>query len=489
VLGFASVLLGKTLRSSTLKLAFIYVIVFSSAIFAVLGYVYWATVNFVSKNLDRSISVERALLINAYDSAARTGLATLINRRITDPFFDEWAYLLTDPSLNPIAGNLKNWPATLSGNEGWGKFSLLDWQSNSTKQPSFRASYQILTDGHHLLVGRRLDGLDHFGQKITIGLVWAAGLFLVLAAAAGISTSRRSVARIEAINATSREIIETGLQERIPVRGTGDEWDGLAENLNSMLDRIEDLVEANRQISNNVAHDLRTPLTRMRGRLERAYNRGLEPSQYDALIGEILTELDEILRIFSSLLRITQIETRHRTAGFRNLDLAEIAREVLELFDPAAEENNVTLELSAGDRVEVVGDRDLLFDAISNLIDNAIKHGGRNGLIVVAVSKNSTGAVVCVTDRGPGVPIDERKHVLRRFYRLEGSRNSSGNGLGLSLVAAVANLHGAQIEMKDNSPGLRIELVFPIAEKAMLGFPRQERLGSAGTTENPGSRL
>jgi signal transduction histidine kinase len=488
VLGFASVLLGKTLRSSTLKLAFIFVIVFSSAIFAVLGYVYWATLTFVSNNLDRSISIESALLIKAFDTAKRAGLTTLINRRVTDPFFDAWAYLLTDPSFNPVAGNLKSWPATLHGDGGWGKFSPLDWQSSSTKQPWFRASYQVLTDGDHLLVGRRFDGLDRFGQKITIGLAWAAGLFLVLAAAAGISTSRRSVARIEAINATSREIIETGLRERIPLRGTGDEWDGLAQNLNSMLDRIEDLVESNRQVSNNVAHDLRTPLTRMRGRLERAYNRGIDPNQDHALIGEIILELDEVLRTFSSLLRITQIETRHRTAGFRNLDLTEIARDVVELFDPAAEENGVTLALSESDRAEVVGDRDLLFDAISNLVDNAIKHGGRNGRVVVGVSKNNNGAGLCVADRGPGIPVDERRHVLRRFYRLEGSRNSPGNGLGLSLVAAVANLHGAHIEMKDNSPGLRIELEFPIAERAIGRIPRQEALGSAGTMEDRGSR-
>jgi len=174
----------------------------------------------------------------------------------------------------------------------------------------------------------------------------------------------------------------------------------------------------------------------------------------------------------------------HRTAGFRNLDLTEIAREVLELFEPAAEENGVTLELSTGDRVEVVGDRDLLFDAISNLVDNAIKHGGRNGRVIVAVSQDSGGAVLCVADRGPGIPIDERKHVLRRFYRLERSRNSPGNGLGLSLVAAVANLHGAHLEMEDNSPGLRIELEFPVPERAVPQLLHQEALGNAGMMPN-----
>jgi signal transduction histidine kinase len=455
------VLLSKTLRSSsTLKLAFIYVILFSSFIFILLGYVYWSTVAYVSAKSDHDLAAERDILTRTYAKTGENGLAGLINRRISDQFFADWVYLLADASLSDIAGNLKRWPAALSGDRGGADFTASDGRLQPTGQPVFRAVYEVLPAGYHLLVGRRVDDLGHFRKTIGIGLACAAGLFLLLASAAGISTSRRSVARIEAINLTSRQIVNSGLRERIPVRGTGDEWDGLAENLNSMLDRIEDLVESNRQVTDNVAHDLRTPLTRMRGQLETAYNRQLNLGQHRALIGNVIAGLDEILRTFSALLRITEIETHHRTAGFRNLDLSEIAREVVELFDPAAEENGVTLRLCASRRVGVVGDRDLLFDAISNLVDNAIKHGGSKGSVTVTVSSRGDGAVVSVADRGPGVPHEERKHVLRRFYRLEASRNSPGSGLGLSLVAAVVNLHGARIVMADNFPGLRIEAHF-----------------------------
>jgi signal transduction histidine kinase len=268
--------------------------------------------------------------------------------------------------------------------------------------------------------------------------------------------------------------MRSGLGERIPLRGTGDEWDGLAENLNSMLDRIGELVETNRQVSDNVAHDLRTPLTRMRGRLERACNQQLDLNHYRSLVNDTISDLDEILTTFSSLLRISQIEARDRTAAFRNTDLSEIVREVAELFEPSAEEKAIRLQLSTSETVYVVGDRDLLFDAISNLVDNAVKHGGDRGEVRIAVARCADGPVLSISDRGPGIPIDERNHVLRRFYRLERSRNRPGNGLGLSLVAAVANLHGAHIVMADNLPGLRIELHFPIPQRAVPPMSDQQ---------------
>jgi signal transduction histidine kinase/opacity protein-like surface antigen len=463
---FAFVLLNKTLKSSTLRLAFIYVVVFSAAVFGLLGYVYWSTVGYLYEKSDRVISMELDLLTKAYDAGGRNRLVQLINQRLTDAYFSQWVYLLADPSFNYVAGNRESWPVALRSVQGWSTNVSFD------RAGPLRVTNQMLPDGYHLLLGYRIDELDRFAENVWFGLAAAAALFLILAAAAGISTSRRSVARIETINATSRAIMRSGLGERIPLRGTGDEWDGLAENLNSMLDRIEELVETNRQVSDNIAHDLRTPLTRMRGRLERACNQELDVSCYQALVNDTIGELDVILTTFSSLLRISQIEARARTAGFRPIDLTAIVREVAELFEPAAEESRVRLKVDARDLVPAVGDRDLLFDAISNLVDNAIKHGGEHGEVGIAVSADVNGPVLAITDCGPGIPIEERKQVLRRFYRLERSRNSPGNGLGLSLVAAVADLHGARLTLTDNAPGLRVELHFPLLQRSIHQRPQ-----------------
>jgi signal transduction histidine kinase len=259
---------------------------------------------------------------------------------------------------------------------------------------------------------------------------------------------------------TSRAIMETGLGRRIPIRGTQDEWDQLAQNLNSMLERIETLMAEVKQVSDNVAHDLRTPLARMRGRLEKASSEKNAPNHDQSLVSETMADLDDVLRMFSSLTRISQVEAANRTAAFRMVNLGEIATEVAELFDAAAEGKGGRVEVFGDKTACISADRDLLFDAISNLVDNAIKHGRAGGLVSIRLDQKDGEAILSVSDDGPGIPTGEFEHVFKRFYRLERSRSTPGNGLGLSLVAAVARLHGASIKLIDNAPGLRVELSF-----------------------------
>jgi signal transduction histidine kinase len=310
------------------------------------------------------------------------------------------------------------------------------------------------------LSGEDLNDMAGFARTINRGLAIGVILLCVLASAAGISVTRRTVARIEAINATSRAVMASGLGKRIPTRGTKDEWDQLAQNLNSMLERIEDLVRGIKEVSDNIAHDLRTPLMRMRGRLEVALRARRNGEADEALIARTVTELDEVLKTFSSLLRISAVEARERTVGFGSVDLGKLAAEVTDLFDAAAEERGIHLRCAAAATAPVLGDRDLLFETLSNLIDNALKHG--QGDVEVSVEpEGAAGVRLRVRDHGPGIPSGERKHVFQRFYRLERSRTTPGNGLGLSLVQAVAQLHGAELALVDAAPGLAVELRFP----------------------------
>jgi signal transduction histidine kinase len=343
---------------------------------------------------------------------------------------------------------------------GWTEFRV-PWASPGSTDPLVRGMVHTFASGDRLLVGRDISDLDRFTRQIKTAVISGASLVLVLAAVASILVTRRTVGRIEQINATSRAIMATGLDKRIPLRGTHDEWDRVAENLNLMLERIETLMGEVKQVSDNLAHDLRTPLTRMRGRLEKAYHGQRFGDEAKALIGDTIADLDAVLRIFSSITRIAQIEAQVRKQAFRTVNLVDIAREVVELYDAAAEQNGSSLTMTGSSEVSVIGDRYLIFDAIANLVDNAIKHGRSGGKVVVASETENGSPVVSITDDGPGIPTDQHEQVFRRFYRLEQSRYTPGNGLGLSLVAAVARLHGARIEMSDMLPGLQFKLWFP----------------------------
>jgi signal transduction histidine kinase len=473
------VLLAKTLRSSTLRLALICIGIFGAAVCALFSYVYWSTASYVRGRSDRAIVAEHVILRQAYDRAGRDGLIAAIGQRIADERFEGGLYLLADPSLAAVAGNLKVWPPVLKDSEGWGNFNVPERRPDAADRPLLRATFETLPDGYHLLVGKDIDDLGEFAKKIEIALALSILFTFVLGAVASVFVTRRTMGRIEAINATSRAIMQSGLGQRIPRHGTRDEWDQLAENLNLMLDRIERLMGEVKQVTDSVAHDLRTPLARMRGRLEKAYARQRDGEHDQSLIGDTMADLDSVLRMFASLTRISQIEANDRTAAFRPVNLANIAREVVELFDAAAEEKGGHLSVVADQPVLVTGDRDLLFDAVANLVDNAIKHGREAGQVTVEVKRDSGNAVISVADDGPGIPVNECQQVFKRFYRLERSRCTPGNGLGLSLVAAVARLHGARIEMADNIPGLKFKLLFPLLNGADLdngGVPEKRNV-------------
>jgi signal transduction histidine kinase len=459
-----SVLLAKTLRSTTFKLALISIGLFGAVLLALFGYVYWSTTTFVLSQSDNAIDAELASLRNIYGNTGRDGLVRAIQQRVTEARTAGGLYQLTDASFVPVSGNLAKMPPGANSAQGWTEFRADALNPRAPgEQTLYRARLETLSDGFYLLVGRDIGDVDRFTHKMYAALAFAIAFIFVLAAVASVSVTRRTVGRIEAINAASRAIMDSGLGKRIPLRGTQDEWDHLAQNLNSMLERIEALVVEVKQVSDNVAHDLRTPLTRMRGRLEKASIGQRDPDQDQGLIGDTIADLDDVLRIFSSLTRISQIETANRTAAFRTVDLVEIAGAVVELFDAAAEDKDVQLNV-AGDRtVHLTGDRDLLFDAVANLVDNAIKHGRKAGQVTVKVTRNDNYAVIAVCDDGPGIPAGEHQYVFRRFYRLERSRCSPGNGLGLSLVAAVIRLHQARITLMDNAPGLKVELRFLLA--------------------------
>jgi signal transduction histidine kinase len=470
-----SVLLAKTVRSTTLKLALLWIFLFGAVVAVLLGYLYSSTSAYVRERSDHAIAVELASLQKAYDGAGRPGLIAMIAQRTGDRRFENGVYLLTDASFAPLAGNLGSWPQALGGVSGWGDFDAPDWKPASAHLPLLRANFATLSDGSHLLAGEDIGDIDAFTGQIRSALALTVLLIFVIAGVSAVTITRRTVGRIEAINATSRAIMQSGLGKRIPLRGTRDEWDQLAANLNSMLERIEGLMAEVKQVTDNVAHDLRTPLARMRGRLEKAGSRPDGSDRDQALIGDLLADLDGVLRMFTSLMRISQIETIDRTAAFRRIDLAEIAGEAVELFDAAAEDRGGHLDIVADRRVCITGDKDLLFDAVANLLDNAIKHGREAGHVTVEVAESEGCAVLSISDDGSGIPADEHQNVFKRFYRLEPNRRTPGNGLGLSLVAAVARLHGARIEMHDNAPGLTFRLRFPLP----AGPVRGEGLGAA----------
>ena len=452
-------LLVKTLRSSTFRLALVCIAVFGLILFGFLIYILDTSTKFGIEQSDAVLKGDLQILRETYDVAGEEGSTGKVSRNPNDPPAGQGLFLLADASYRPVAGSLAEWPVSLPRKpQGTGEFKLVP---DDAETRIFRAKWTTLSGGAHLLAATEITGLKRFQRRMSYAFSFAALFIVIVSAASGVIVTRRTVGRIEGINAASRAIMESDLQKRIPVHGASDEWDLLAANLNSMLDRIEFLMGEVKQVGDSIAHDLRTPLTRVRARLERASLRPRNAEDDQALLASTIVDLDDALRMFRALTRISQIEASIQANPLRTLDLSAVAREVAELFDAAAEERGSRLELGGKEPIEILGDRDLLFDAISNLVDNAIKHGREKGLVRISADASGNGAVLAISDDGPGVPANERDLIFGRFYRSEKSRCTPGNGLGLSIVAAVARVHGANVTLSSNQPGLTVELQFP----------------------------
>jgi signal transduction histidine kinase len=458
-LGSAFVLLAKTLHSSTFRLALLCIAIFGLILFVFLVYILDTATKFGTEQSDAVLNGNLQILGKLYDDRGQEGLAGPIRGEASNHEAGQAPFLLADSKYRPIAGTLEEWPQSLPReSQGTGEFKLV---SDGGRSHVFRAKWVTAPGEMHLLAAAEITDLKQFQRRMYYAFSFATLFIVIVSAASSVIVTRRTVARIEGINATSRAIMESDLQKRIPVRGAADEWDQLATNLNSMLDRIEFLMGEVKQVGDSIAHDLRTPLTRMRARLERASLRTRSAEDDQALLSSAIVDLDDVLRMFRALTRISQIEGSTQASTLRTLDLSLVAKEVAELFDAAAEERGSRLEISGGEPIDILGDRDLLFDAISNLVDNAIKHGRERGLVRISADWRENSAVLAISDDGPGVPANETELIFQRFYRSEKSRCTPGNGLGLSLVAAVARVHGADIKLSPNRPGLTIELQFP----------------------------
>jgi signal transduction histidine kinase len=454
-------------RTAVFRLALLYALIFGLSSLALLTFLHWRLTDYMVDQIRIAIDGEISFLAKEGAVKGAQDLAALVDARANAADSASSYYLMQGPDGARLAGNIPALPPVE------GEFRrAIDRPASTHERPfDLPALFHGLTlkDGSYLAIGRDLDDVEDLGRMLNRAISVALGFSAILAAAGGVILGFGFLRRIEAINLTTARIIEGNLSQRVPLVGADDELDRLAGNLNRMLDRIQTLMETTRQVSNDVAHDLRTPLARLRQRLERVQARARSMDDYESEVGEAILEIDGILATFSALLRIAQVEAGTRASGFAQVDLSRVFDTIAEAYGPVAEDAGLRLRADVAPGVAVRGDRELLTQMLANLVENAIKHARSGEAIDVMLVQGPKGPVGEVRDRGPGIPPAERDRVFRRFYRLERNRTSAGNGLGLSLVAAVADLHGVRLTLSDNAPGLVIRMEFAATPAAKAG--------------------
>jgi signal transduction histidine kinase len=449
--------LGRILRSASFRLALFYAVLFMASAGALFATVYWTATAAMQNDMAAVLRSEAYQLLDIHRRSGLAGLADQIARRMNFRTRGPIFYLLQAPNRRVVVGNLPGMPPVN------GVVDFVPQPDTPAPEPeSERAKLTgfgvTLPDGSFLLVAQDAARLTDMQHAIVRAFVWTSGLTLLLAIAGGVFLGNSFLRRIDTITRTSRAIMEGDLSARIPVRGTQDEIDQLIANLNAMLGRIQQLMDGLRQVSSDIAHDLRTPLGRLRQHLEDARERAKSTADYDAATDAAIAEADQLLETFSALLRIAQVEAGAQKSAFTDVDLSALARSVGEAYQPAAEDSGHTLDVRIEDGIHLTGDRQLLAQMISNLVENALRHTPAGSTVALALRRAGAGLVIEVADNGPGIPESERGKVFDRFYRLDRSRSTAGSGLGLALVKAIAGLHGLTIELTDRKPGLGVVL-------------------------------
>ncbi len=449
------------LNSAGVRFAAIYAGLLAISVAALAAFLWWATAGLLDRQVEATIRTDAAGLAQRWEEGGVPALILSIEDRLAENVEDDAIYLLANPAMHPLAGNLAQWPAVAQRTDGWYELPV---QRAGVGSLAMLRRYD-LPGGYALLVGRDVRNRAQLRRLLTDALLWAMVVVLIMATIGALvvrSLFRRTLANV---SATAAAIASGDFAQRVKLTGRGDEFDQLAETINDMLDRIARLMDGVRQVSNAIAHDLRTPITRARVRLEEAAMHAETPAELRAAIERATADLDGIVAVFQALLRIAEIEAGSRRSAFARLDLVPLLGLVAELYDAVAEERDVRLVLDAPQHLPAYGDRDMLQQAIANLVDNAVKFSPPGGMVRIWGRTEAARVAVTISDQGPGIPASDRTRATERFFRGESARSTPGAGLGLALVQAVAQLHGGELRLGDAAPGVAATLVLPRNEE------------------------
>jgi len=439
------------LHTTGFRFSLLYLAPFGASVLVLFGFIYWTSIEIIDSQTNAAIEAEIKGLSEQYRAQGLARLRIIIAERSTSPGDGDSIYLLADAAGNPLAGNLRTWPQAARRDGDWLYVSALDAAKDFDRR-EFRARSFLLRGNFLLLVGRDIRARTEFRSAMAQSLGWALAVTIALGIAGGYFMSQRMLKRVDGVAAASREIIEGDLTRRMPMSGSGDEFDRLSESLNHMLDEIEQLLTGTRTVSDSVTHDLKRPLTRLKASLELALQQSTDdaPETRDA-VTRAISEADGVLQTFDALVAIARTEAGISRSTMEPVDLSILVRDMVDLYHPLAEQKGIALAEDIAADCTIAGQAQFLSQAVGNLLDNAVKFTPSGGSIAITLSRDPVR--LTISDSGPGITAADRERVLQRFVRLDESRSTAGSGLGLSLVAGVAKLHGAELHLADSDLG------------------------------------